>query len=216
MGLLALKYLLGGKQFKIIVFSTFVYVQFFLFQINFIHLHPVDTLRPYAFFVHVCDPQAEAPKPIMQPNDRLPQLVAEMVQKGLNASPKVVDHNPTQQIENNVRKEADLFQTNILLEDLQDKTLESPQIIQDNFQFPNLQPHTVQLVQNLPIQGMETIKLELPSHLQHYAQFVVSDVSEPLLMCQSLMLDTAQIIPLTNHTMPSNFVQIHSQNLPNQ
>lgn len=152
----------------------------------------------------------------MQPNDRLPQLVAEMVQKGLNASPKVVDPNPTQQIENNVRKEADLFQTNILLEDLQDKPLESPQIIQDNFQFSNLQQHTVQLVQNLPIQGMETIKLELPSHLQHYAQFVVSDVSEPLLMCQSLMLDTAQIIPLSNHTMSSNFVQIHSQNLPNQ
>lgn len=154
----------------------------------------------------------------MQPNDRLPQLVAEMVQKGLNASPKIVDQNQAPPIENNARKETDLFQTSILLEDLQhDKPLESQQIIQDSFQFPNLQQHTtIQLVQNLPLQGMETIKLELPPHLQQYTQFVVSDVSEPLLMCQSLMLDTAQIIPLSNHPMPSNFVQIQPQNLHNQ
>ncbi|XP_063911434.1 uncharacterized protein LOC135128454 [Zophobas morio] len=197
-------------------------------KINFIHLHKVDTLKPFAFFVHVCEPQPEPPKPIIQPNDRLPQLVAEMVQKGLNASPKVVNLNPQtveqpKQIDNNlVRKEdiqtQQLFQTSIL-EDLEgNKSMENlqGQIIPENIQLPSMQQQTIQLVQNLPIQGMETIKLELPSHLQQYTQFVVSDISEPLLMCQSLMLDTSQVIPVSTHTLPSHYVQIHSQNLHNQ
>ena len=185
-------------------------------------------MKPFAFFVHVCEPQPEPPKPIIQPNDRLPQLVAEMVQKGLNASPKVVNLNPQtveqpKQIDNNlVRKEdiqtQQLFQTSIL-EDLEgNKSMENlqGQIIPENIQLPSMQQQTIQLVQNLPIQGMETIKLELPSHLQQYTQFVVSDISEPLLMCQSLMLDTSQVIPVSTHTLPSHYVQIHSQNLHNQ
>jgi hypothetical protein len=191
-------------------------------KINFTHLHQVDTSKPFAFFVHVCDPQPELPKPVIQPNDRLPQLVAEMVQKGLNASPKVVNPNPqptehNKQINNESKDQTQLFQTN-LLQDLEDKSLENHQtpIIHENIQLPSMQQQTIQLVQNLPIQGMETIKLELPSHLQQYTQFVVSDMSEPLLMCQSLMLDTSQVIPVSTHTLPSHFVQIHSQNLHNQ
>lgn len=58
------------------------------FQINFAHLHPVAVTEPYAFFVHDCKPLPEPPKPVVAPNDKLPQLVAEMVQKGLNSTPK--------------------------------------------------------------------------------------------------------------------------------
>ncbi|KYB28868.1 uncharacterized protein LOC103312268 [Tribolium castaneum] len=186
-------------------------------KINFMHLHQVDTTKPYAFFVHTCEPQPEPPKPIIQPNERLPQLVAEMVQKGLNASPKVVNPNPVTTELKQTGKEEQLFQTN-LLEELGEKTMENEQhaVIQENIQLPSMQQQTIQLVQNLPIQGMETIKLELPPHLQQYTQFVVSDMSEPLLMCQSLMLDTSQVIPVSTHTLPSHFVQIHSQNLHNQ
>lgn len=186
------------------------------------HLHQVDTSKSYAFFVHTCDPQPEAPKPIIQPDDRLPQRVAEMVQKGLNASPKVVNPNPIPQttevkpLTDKILKEDPLFHTNLLAE-LGDKSIDNEEhsVIQD-IQLPSMQQQTIQLVQNIPIQGMDTIKLELPSNLQQYTQFVVSDISEPLLMCQSLMLDTSQVIPVSTHTLPSHFVQIHSQNLHNQ
>lgn len=200
-----------------------------VFQINFIHLHTVDTTKPLAFFVHNCEPLPEAPKPRIQPNDRLPQLVAEMVQKGLNASPKVVNLDPQPQelklVNNNdTGKEVvtHLFQEN-LLETLVSvnkapdiDSQEDHQLIQDTLQLAQMQPQTIQLVQNVPIQNMDTIKLELPSHLQQYTQLVVSELPEHLLMCQSLMFDTSQVIPVTAHALPSHFVQIHSQNLHNQ
>lgn len=50
--------------------------------------------KPFAFFVHKCEPLPEPPKPVVAPNDKLPQLVAEMVQKGLNSTSKAVT-NPS-------------------------------------------------------------------------------------------------------------------------
>ncbi|RZC40920.1 uncharacterized protein BDFB_002768 [Asbolus verrucosus] len=120
-------------------------------KINFVHLHQVDTSKRFSFFVHLCDPQPEPPKPVIQPNDRLPQLVAEMVQKGLNASPKVVNPNPhpneQQTHVNNERKEqTHLFQTT-LLDELEEKPLQTTQhqLIQENLQLPNMQQQTIQL-----------------------------------------------------------------------
>ncbi|XP_019870961.2 uncharacterized protein LOC109599411 [Aethina tumida] len=62
-------------------------------KINFNHLHEVIIGEPLAFFVHHCKPLAEAPKPPIQSNERLPQLVAEMVQKGLNSTQKLMEAN---------------------------------------------------------------------------------------------------------------------------
>lgn len=72
----------------------------------------------------------------------------------------------------------------------------------------------LQFNQVLPLQSMDTIKLELQPQLPQLAQVVVStgaqlDMSEPLLMCPpTLMFDSSQIIP-------PQFVQVHSHNLHN-
>lgn len=64
----------------------------------------MDTTKRFAFFVHECKPLPEPPKPVIAPNDKLPQLVAEMVQKGLNATPKAVKNlNPTTTPEQNCK-----------------------------------------------------------------------------------------------------------------
>lgn len=65
---------------------------------NFNHLHVTDPTRKYAFFVHECEPQSEPLKPIVYPNDKLPDLVAKMVQRGLDFTAKATA-NPLPQIQ---------------------------------------------------------------------------------------------------------------------
>ncbi|KAF5296182.1 hypothetical protein FQA39_LY12636 [Lamprigera yunnana] len=177
-------------------------------KINFTHLHSVDPLQQFSFFVHTCEPQLEAPKPIFQiDNDKLSQKVAEMVQKGLNASPKIV--NPNVNVQNK-----------IIQSELDQKLLENDELLQQN-QSQLLNLESVALSQVLPIQNTSDLKLQVQPTLQQLTQVLVStpqlDISEPLLMCQSaLMFDPAQVIPVTTHHIPHHFVQVHSHNISNQ
>lgn len=61
------------------------------FQINFQHLHPVDTYQDYAFFVHWCKPLPEAPKPPVPSNERVSQLVAKVVENAPITSQKAAE-----------------------------------------------------------------------------------------------------------------------------
>ncbi|XP_018563473.1 uncharacterized protein LOC108905172 [Anoplophora glabripennis] len=213
-------------------------------KMNFYHLHPVDTTQPFAFFVHNCEPQAELPKPIIQSNERLAQLVAAMVQNGptisqkaaekaekciarLNQEQKVktqpqslplqLQSQPTHQVE-------PLSQSQPLLQSLPQSQPQlivsygdnSQQLLQDTL---GVESQTVELVQSLPLQSLEGVKLEghqsEGSSLQpSCTQFVVStpqfDMSDHFLLCQPLMFDTSQVIPLSNHTLPSHFVHVQS------
>lgn len=192
---------------------------------------------PFAFFVHTCEPQPEAPKPIIQPNDRLPQLVAEMVQKGLKAFPKVPVSNITQTIsvhtpELQQQKNQSMPQicenkeiTNDMMKSIQTtqmidpKLLHNEQLLHTQMQLSSLDDHTIQVGQIVPIQNMETLKLQVQPQLQQLTQVVVAapqlDMTEPLLMCQpTLMFDPSQVIPVT--TLPHHFVQVHSHNISNQ
>lgn len=173
-------------------------------KINFTHLHNVDTDQAFSFFVHTCEPQLEPPKPIQVDNDKLSQRVAEMVQKGLNASPKIVN--------------TDLQKS--LQSELDQKFLETDQILQQNhLQLLNMD--SVTLNQVLPIQNASDLKLQVQPTLQQLTQVLVGapqiDISEPLLMCQSaLMFDPSQVIPVAAHHIPHHFVQVHSHNITNQ
>ncbi|KAK5640300.1 hypothetical protein RI129_011111 [Pyrocoelia pectoralis] len=178
-------------------------------KINFTHLHHVNTLQPFAFFVHTCEPQLEAPRPAVQVNsDKLSQRVAEMVQKGLNASPKVVNPN--------------LIATNKTIEanDIEVTFLETDQVLQHN-QLQLLNMDSVNLNQTLPLHNASDLKVQVQPTLQQLTQVLVStpqlDISEPLLMCQpALMFDPAQVIPVSAHHIPHHFVQVHSHNISNQ
>lgn len=215
---------------------------------NFYHLHPVDTSQPFAFFVHSCEPQAEIPKPIAQSNERLAQLVAAMVQNGptisqraaekaekciarLNQEQKVKSHSESQPLQQ--LQSQPLLQQSHQSESLSDSQLmmqqvpqsqpqlivsygdTSQQLLQDSLA---VESQTVELVQSLPLQSLESIKLEghqSEEPLQpSCTQFVVStpqfEVSDHFLLCQPLMFDTSQVIPLSNHTLPSHFVHVQS------
>lgn len=216
------------------------------FQLNFIHLHKVDTTLPYAFFVHNCEPQPEAPKPVAHPNDKLPQLVAEMVQKGLNAAPKVTPVNnngsamnmhhtintPHVQDVNQMQKttplstghlkpncEDNMLKMEQVTQIIDQKFLQSDQLIHAQLHLPNMDDQNIQVGQILPMQNLETIKLQVQPQIQQLTQVVVAapqlDMSEPLLMCQpTIMFDPTQVIPVTS--LPHHFVQVHSHNIHNQ
>ncbi|XP_030760607.1 uncharacterized protein LOC115885740 [Sitophilus oryzae] len=63
-----------------------------LIRINSQHLHPVDTVKDFAFFVHHCKPLSEAPKQVIpSSNDKLPQLVAKMVKQAAATSQKAAE-----------------------------------------------------------------------------------------------------------------------------
>lgn len=165
----------------------------------------MDTAQPFSFFVHNCKPQLEAPKIQIQPNDRLPQLVAEMVQKGqkyMQPSP------PTDTVEDITRKEDLLDASLITLNPEPPKLDGNPQEIQTNIDLS--QQTSIQLVQNVPLHSLDTVKLEIQPQMQPFAQVVFSgpqlEVAEHLLMCQPLMFDSTQVI----HNLPSHFVQLHN------
>lgn len=204
----------------------------------------MDTTQPFAFFVHTCEPQPEAPKPVIQPNDRLPQLVAEMVQKGLNASPKVplsnsllnsrqmitvqtpeVQHLDQQrnllmpQICTTKDMTSDTMKSVQPTQMIDAKFLHSDQLLHTQMQLSSIDDHTIQVGQILPMQNMEGLKLQMQPQIQQLTQVVVAtpqlDMTEPLLMCQpTLMFDPTQVIPVT--TLPHHFVQVHSHNIASQ
>lgn len=60
---------------------------YFFFQINFSHLHPVDILHPFSFFVHNCSPQ---PEPIPVPTILLPPTLQPMTNVTKLESPVTV------------------------------------------------------------------------------------------------------------------------------
>lgn len=213
---------------------------------NFYHLHPVDTSQPFAFFVHNCEPQAEIPKPVAQSNERLAQLVAAMVQNGPTISQRAaekaekciarlsqeqkVKSQPLPQIQSQLLPQQQAHQSEPLPQSqqlIQHVSQSQPQLIvsygdtsqhllQDSLA---VESQTVELVQSLPLQSLESVKLEghqsEGSSLQpSCTQFVVStpqfDMSDHFLLCQPLMFDTSQVIPLSNHTLPSHFVHVQS------
>ncbi|KAJ8922175.1 hypothetical protein NQ315_004110 [Exocentrus adspersus] len=212
-------------------------------KINFYHLHPVDTTQPFAFFVHNCEPQAEVPKPVAQSSEKLAQLVAAMVQNGPTISqkaaekaekciarlnehktkPVVPEPEPLQQQEQalpqlEVLQPLQQPQTQTLIQPLNQS---QPQLIvsygdsSEQLLPDSLESQTVELVQSMPLQSLESVKLEDHHHSDglepNCTQFVVSapqfDVSDHFLLCQQLMFDTSQIIPLSN-ALPSHFVQV--------
>lgn len=212
---------------------------------NFYHLHQVDTTQPFAFFVHNCEPQAEVPKPVIQSNERLAQLVAAMVQNGPTISQKAAEKaekciarlnqeqkvqtqsQPLQQLQSHtlpLHQSEPLSQSQPLLQSVPQSQSQlivsyadtSQQLLQDTL---GVESQTVELVQSMPLQSLESIKLEGhqsegPSLQPSCTQFVVStpqfDVSDHFLLCQPLMFDTSQVIPLSNHTLPSHFVHVQS------
>lgn len=203
---------------------------FFIFQINFTHLHKVDTTQPFSFFIHTCEPQPEPPKPIIQSNEKLSQKVAEMVQKGLNASPKVVNPNTIAPDCNKNQLHTDPqmkiinttpIQQVKMMDSSTDQLLQQQQHQQQQNQLSLLNMESVALNQVLPIQNGTDIKLQVQPQLSQLTQVVVSapqlDMTEPLLMCQpTLMFDPTQVIPVTAHHLPHHFVQVHSHNITNQ
>ncbi|XP_076264143.1 uncharacterized protein LOC143198673 [Rhynchophorus ferrugineus] len=62
-----------------------------LVKINFQHLHLVDTNKDCSFFVHYCEPLPDVPRPIHQSNEKLPELVAKMVEKAAITSQKAAE-----------------------------------------------------------------------------------------------------------------------------
>lgn len=182
------------------------------------HLHVVDTQYPFAFFVHNCEPQAEPPRPIVQSNDKLPKIISDIVAKNLNTTAKSDVHqnnyiNNTNKSQNNVKLEGKKSYISMPL--IEDKLGLSPQL---------MQAHTIQNIDQIhlntamPLQGIETIKLQVQPSLQPLTQVVVSapqiDMAESLVMCQPLMFDPTQIIPVTTHALPHHFV--HTHNIHNQ
>lgn len=235
-------------------------------KINFTHLHKVDPTQPFAFYVHKCAPLPEPPKPNIQPNDNLSKLVADMVQKGLNASPKIINIDPpedplyisadslvqssnintqmqeqesllhqsqlitldhtnqvklSEQLEKQLSTELQLtsdmnHQLPVSLNQVNQQTLDSKmltnELLQSQLQVQNLEQ--LQLG-SLPLQSMESIKLELQPQLQQLTQVVVTgapqiDILEPLIVWPpTLMYDPTQQVVSVAHSYNSHNQQGH-------
>nr|CAH7723063.1 unnamed protein product [Callosobruchus chinensis] len=223
-------------------------------KINFYHLHPVDPTKRFAFFVHKCEPQLDLPKPIIQPNERLPELVAAMLKNGPNISQRAAEKvektllaklgttlNQTEDKQEQSQNEISQVQNTVL----SDNVLQMPQqmtnpvnptcetisdinLYVDTIANPIQQTHLISdndpltvEISNIPI---ESVKLE--EQQTHLQQFIVSapqfDVTEHFLMCQPLVFDSSQIIPLSTmsaQNVTSQFVpiitRVENQNLQN-
>ncbi|KRT82057.1 hypothetical protein AMK59_4700 [Oryctes borbonicus] len=217
-------------------------------KMNFTHLHTTDPSRRYAFFVHECEPQPEPPKPIVYPNDKLPDLVAKMVQRGLDFTAKA-NANPPQQMqtvpppsplhrppEGLPTPPSEIIESSQnhlhhrphLQHDMQhQQTVTNDQLLPNTTLTPppanHLEVHSIESVgmqinQLVPLQNMDSIKLEVPQ-FQQVTQVLVSDgdIGEPVLFCQpTIMLDPSQVIPVSSHSFAPHFLQLHPPNLANQ
>lgn len=167
-----------------------------------------------------------------------------MVQKGLNASPKVPVSNshiisrqtitiqspdvqhldqhrglPMPQICTTKDIASDSMKAMQPTQMIDTKLLHSDQLMHTQMQLSSIDDHTIQVGQIVPVQNMKGLKLQVQPQIQQLTQVVVAapqlDMTEPLLMCQpTLMFDPTQVIPVT--TLPHHFVQVHSHNITNQ
>ncbi|KAJ8982302.1 hypothetical protein NQ317_001162 [Molorchus minor] len=180
-------------------------------KINFYHLHPVDITQPYAFFVHNCPPQPDIPRPVTQPNNKLPQLVAAMVQNAANVSQKVAE-KAEKCIAERLNNDSSGTPQKPLLITFEKAT--SPHLELTNTLNQDQLNETVELFQNIPLQTLENVKFTAPSIQQGTTQFIVGtsqfDMTDHYLMCQPLLFETSQVIPFSTNGLPSHFVQIQS------
>lgn len=194
-------------------------------KINFVHLHKVNVTGSYAFFVHNCKPQTETLKPVVLINEKLPKLVAEMVQKGLTST-AIQDQSKMNSLNQKSIIQTDSLSNTQKLQELKrtknqqseissielcptitETNLEKHDLIQEAMQMDSVP--TFQLIQNIPIQNINNVKLEFQPGLEQFAQILVSDsnINEPLI-CQPLLFDNLQSLP--------HFVQLSSRSLCNQ
>lgn len=141
----------------------------------------------------MCEPQAEPLKPIVHSNEKLPKMIADIVEKGKKAVPVQKD---TEHQQNEVQPPQQMANNNQMI------------------QVQNLdQLNMIQLNQMVPLPGLEAIKLEVQPQI---AQVMVSssqiDMIEPLLVCQpTLMFNQTQVIPVSS----SSYVHVpNPQNNP--
>lgn len=176
---------------------------------------------------------------MIAPNDRLPQLVAEMVQKGLNSIPKAVKNlnaanatvavtTTTTTANQNAATVAPPPQVTAL--PIEQQKMSSCLHAQKPVEVVEVTPapppegdavlqyveDPLQINQIIPLQNMESIKFQVQPQL---TQVVVAapqlDVSEQLFMCQpTLMFEPGELISMT--TIPPHFVQVHPSNVHNQ
>ncbi|KAK9720124.1 hypothetical protein QE152_g22225 [Popillia japonica] len=215
-------------------------------KMNFNHLHVTDPTRKYAFFVHECEPQSEPLKPIVYPNDKLPDLVAKMVQRGLDFTAKATAnplpqiqslqpppllHHPPDGLPTPPGEMIDSALQHQLRHHHQETTTHNNSLQNSSLTPPpptapsgsamevhNLDAGDIQINQLVPLQNVDGIKLEVPQ-FQQVTQVLVSeaDIGEPILFCQpTIMLDPSQVIPVSTHSFAPHFLQLHPQNLANQ
>lgn len=179
---------------------------------TFQHLHPVDTAIPFAFFVHHCSPQQNIPQLQIQPNTRLPELVAAMVQNG-----PVVSRKAAEKAEKIIAKlnEATDNTTNNSTDD-QTETNEIIVNYEENAHKEDIneqiQPVCVEVLGSTPVDPVEPIKLETYLTDPQYAQFVLNapqfDFTDQVLMYQPFVLDVPQFIALAPTNMTQQFLHI--------
>ncbi|KAL3284509.1 hypothetical protein HHI36_018668 [Cryptolaemus montrouzieri] len=189
-------------------------------KINFIHLHKVDISEPLAFFVHNCESQGETTKQIAA-DERLPQLVPDMVPKILSSSSLSSNHDSSklsnnlamQQLQSVAMMRKEDESTNIGISTEQNSNVATgtsirfdDPFIHEAFQMNN----TLHVVQNVPLQTLNGLKLEFHQGLEQFAQVVVGDTSMngSLLTFQPLLFDNTQALP--------HFMQLNSHSLCNQ
>ncbi|KAI4472026.1 mitochondrial inner membrane protease subunit 2 [Holotrichia oblita] len=170
-------------------------------------------------------------KPIVYPNDKLPDLVAKMVQRDWilpQKQPPTPYHkynlyNPHHFYIIDPAQRSHLHQQQLHHQQeaanndsLQNSTLTPPP--GNALEVHNLDATDIQINQLVPLQNVDGIKLEVPQ-FQQVTQVLVSeaDIGEPILFCQpTIMLDPSQVIPVSTHSFAPHFLQLHPQNLANQ
>ncbi|KAG5894210.1 hypothetical protein JTB14_038380 [Gonioctena quinquepunctata] len=177
-------------------------------KVNFQHLHKVDMSQSLAFFVHRCLPQEEPPKRIIHPNERLPELIAAMVQNGPSVSEKTAAR--AKQYIGRIEEQNDTS-TNQFGMHHEENTLQTD-LGQDPLQVGELVPNEVQ---DTTFQNIESIRFDVLANNDRCPQFVVNslntpnqlDVGEQFLM-YPLVFDVPQFITLSTQSLAPQFVHI--------
>ncbi|XP_023013468.2 uncharacterized protein [Leptinotarsa decemlineata] len=175
-------------------------------KMNFHHLHEVDTTPPFSFFVHHCLPQQTPPQRPIKPNERLPELVAAMVQSGPSVSRKTAaraneiigrldnQNKPNQFVIN--------YEENIL------QTVA-------HTDSSNVEETEPDLGQSTTFQNMEPVKFDVLGTYDKCTQFVLNpmnnvsqlDAGEQFLM-YPLVFEVPQIVTISTQSLPPQFVHI--------
>lgn len=172
----------------------------------------MDISQPYVFFVHKCKPQ-DVPMPVVQPNPRLPELVAAMVQNGPNISRRAAE-KAERSLSSKINSTPDVIsqqqaQNNNLSSNIQYFEASSDQAMPVH-QISMPTQFSMEGVQNISFQNLEPLK---QTSVQQCTQFIITpqfDLSDYFLMCQPVVLDTSQVIvPTQNNT--SHFLPVISK-----